>query len=253
MLANARRCANIGAIDRDRKRVRWSMKCVESSSYVRLKAQNVRAERENIVRACTLHVENVVLVTHIRYIEGYSDAHLRAPLLYRVKAFVWREEPAHATPDIRPSATTIRERYARAGGCTCISESARVCVREGFWIIGRGCERRRRATGAARRTCYSDRAGSIARKCARARSCAVICVLFVACRFSQKRISERMTSFISAIRAKLHRRGKSTRGSSHVLCIDFAFRSSVGDKSESIAYIYQGCMWYYLEKGGIDL
>lgn len=143
-----------------------------------------------------VHVENVASSWHI----------LGARELYR--AFVWRgegekerEEPAHAThwkrifPDTLenccPLLTTIVCRgmhlhSAEMHVCVCVCMC--VCIRERFWINGRGCEtttpRHRRCT------CYSDRAGSIARKCARARSCAVICVLFVACRFSQKRFSE---------------------------------------------------------------
>lgn len=247
MLANARRCANIGAIDRDRKRVRWSMKCVESSSYVRLKAQNVRAERENIVRACTLHVENVVLVTHIRYIEGYSDAHLRAPLLYRVKAFVWREEPAHATPDIRPSATTIRERYARAGGCTCISKSARVCpggILNNWTRVRETTPRHRRCTPhVLLRPSRIDRP----EVCSSPKLCGHMRLIRRVQIFAEAHLWTNDRSFRQSARNYI------VGVNRHGVCIDFAFRSSVGDKSESIAYIYQGCMWYYLEKGGIDL
>lgn len=94
-------------------------------------------------------------------------------------------EPTHATPGSAFSATRRRPiipsggvnndsrgRSARVGGSvTPASRGVHVCSEGVFKEKGernRGTKVRGNAAGAVRRTCYSDRAGSIVRKCARA-------------------------------------------------------------------------------------
>lgn len=84
------------------------------------------------------------------------------------------------------------------------------------------------AAGAVRRTCYSDQAGSIARKCARARGCWC----------GHMRLIRRVQIFAKAILAAiLAAATRYSAPSTPAFYLPRSFRRSAGDESEFIAYI----------------